>query len=77
MVFFHWLVWQVMGQGQQVVHPHDLLGHIKIFLNFQLFYSLKFARLIISSSNSLRPTSINAIGFFVASFNSNGRTIRL
>jgi hypothetical protein len=40
-------------------------------------YSLKLTRLIGSSSNSLKPVYINAIGFVVASFNYNGPIIGL
>ncbi len=64
-----------MGQGQQVVHLHDFMDHIKITLDFLLQQLI--TRLIISSSNSFKVAFISPIRFIIHSSNSNGFTIEL
>jgi len=64
-----------MGQGQQVVHLHDFMDHIKITLDFLLQQLI--TRLIISSSNSFKVAFISPIRFIIHSYNSNGFTIEL
>lgn len=64
-----------MGQGQQVVHLHDFMDHIRIILDFLL--QLLITRLIISSSNSFKVAFISPIGFIICSSNYDGFTIEL